>query len=90
MSQLGRQVSREGEVVCATDATIVIPGIPSACHSGARSSNHLRPSFRDAPLGAGPESITTKLRLGHDGARVMFKSGSGGYGFRARAPRAPE
>jgi hypothetical protein len=32
------------------------------------------PSFRDAPLGAGPESITTDRE----------------YGFRARAPRAPE
>src|SRR5437899_1219688 len=32
------------------------------------------PSFRDAPVGAGPESITTAW----------------GYGFRARAARAPE
>ena len=67
MSQLGRQVSREGGVVCATDA-IVIPG------------------RRYAPS---PESITTKLRLGHDAARVMFKSGSGGYGFRARCFASP-
>jgi hypothetical protein len=46
-------------------------------------------SFRGAPLGASPESIATKLRLGHDGARVMFKSGSGGYGFRARCFASP-
>jgi hypothetical protein len=60
------------------------------------------PSFRDASLGASlvipgrrnasrPESKTTELRSGHDGAPIMFKSGSGGYGFRARAKwRAPE
>ena len=47
-------------------------------------------SFRGAPLGASPESITTELRLARDGAAVMFNINIGGYGFRARAPRVPE
>jgi hypothetical protein len=40
-----------------------------------------------SPRRRGP--ITTKSNLGHDGAPVMFKSGNGGYGFRARAFARP-
>ncbi len=65
------------------------PGIAVTGQTLAQSVGHCRfflflgltlmrqyyiPSFRDAPLGAGPESITT----------------IGVYGFRARASRAPE
>jgi hypothetical protein len=51
---------------------------------------HPSPSFRDAPLGAGPESITTKRgccgRLGRHGRLAI---GSRGYGFRARCYASP-
>jgi hypothetical protein len=57
-------------------------------HSAMRLLARL--SFRGAPLGASPESITTKLRLGRDGAPVMFNINISGYGFRARALRVPE
>jgi hypothetical protein len=30
------------------------------------------------------------LRLGHDGAAIMFNINIGGYGFRAGAARVPE
>src|SRR6185312_1990759 len=43
-------------------------------------------SFRDAPLGAGPESITTKRRCcTRLGRHSVFTTSSRGYGFRARA-----
>jgi hypothetical protein len=62
--------------------TTVIPGLRSSNKTSA-----VIPGRRFAPS---PESITTKLRLGHDAAPVMFNINIGGYGFRARAPRAPE
>jgi hypothetical protein len=138
MSQLGRKVSRECEVMCQR----VRSSYRGALEQQAPSS------FRDAPLGAGPESITptadvarswggsathhthrwlwipgsrfarpgmttrgdcgmrqlarasdaqlrigesitTKLRLGHDAAPVMFNINIGGYGFRARCFASP-
>jgi hypothetical protein len=43
------------------------------------------PSFRDAPLGAGPESILPVEEFSDE-----QEQDHGGYGFRARASRAPE
>ena len=60
--------------------TAVIPG---------PATSVLSSSFRGAPLGASPESITTKSGLGHDGAPVMFNINISGYGFRARCFASP-
>jgi hypothetical protein len=60
--------------------SVVIPGC-------ARLAQASPSSFRDAPFGAGPKSITTKFAWG-DVYPVVFKIGNGGYGFRARAKKA--
>jgi hypothetical protein len=55
-------------------------------HSGARLPAFVIPGRRNAPS---PESITTELRLGNDGAPVVFAIDISGYGFRARCFASP-
>jgi hypothetical protein len=69
-----------GSVLPRAKLSFVIPRCAS-------SPYFVIPGRRNAPS---PESITTKLRLGHDAAPVMFNSGSRGYGFRARASHVTE
>ena len=45
-------------------------------------------SFRDAPLGAGPESIPPVIMFSTGFRYSLPKHQHGGYGFRARASRA--
>jgi len=66
--------------------------VRGVCHSGTRHLARASPSsFRDAPLGAGPESITTNVDVARRWGRYALTTGIGGYGFRARsAPRNDE
>jgi hypothetical protein len=62
-----------------------------SCTDGAQQRCSLRSSFRDAPLGAGPESITTGRRCFEERSDRPFKTiAACGYGFRALASFAPE
>ena len=59
-------ITSEPSIVARAEK-IVLPGLVPG-HDGARAdlivSNSQSLSFRDAPLGAGPESITTKFAWG--------------------------
>jgi hypothetical protein len=66
-------------MACTCDKPATPPGRP-----------HPSPSFRDAPLGAGPETITTKRGCcGRLGRHCRLATGIRGYGFRARAFARP-
>jgi hypothetical protein len=65
----------------------VHPIIPGRCESSGHALSP--PSFRGAPLGASPESITTVVRCECAAAPASRHIDIGGYGFRARHVAPP-